>query len=84
MTSGQSEMAKTFEIIEIAEQIVQNMTFGRPEIVETSETVEILKHLKLFVCIPLFCHTPKFFSETDPPKDLNTSKYSSKRSSLGI
>ena len=42
MTSRWPKITKTFEIIKIAQQVVQKMTSERPKTVKTSKTVESL------------------------------------------
>ena len=43
MTSGQFEIVETSETVEIVEQVVQKMTYGRPETAEITEIVETSK-----------------------------------------
>jgi len=45
MISGQPEIDETFEIIEIANQVVQKIKSGKPQTVETFETIKIAEQV---------------------------------------
>ena len=84
MIYGQLEIAETSETIEIAEQVVQKMTYGHPETVETYELLKLLKHMKLLVCILIFYHSPVLLSEVDPLLGQNTQANDSRSGSCYV